>query len=662
MRNSHWNSKSNERLFESRLRHIAAGGARLKLPWQVLDAPFDAATVNPSIGVAVFDEVSWDFDAARRQRIDTCDGAIWIEGSSILCACPDCAAPLSLKLDLAMGQCWRCPAAVELTTAQRLAAAEAIRRSSGLDHPAVGRIEETTGHRRSVLGPFAEPARRHPTEYQAGPRRARHALRDRLQATPAWLVSLLLHIILLLILALVLLPRELIDEAITITTFVRSLDQPGGVASPHDLERPLSDDLLPAPLLEMGEAELRHFKQQADQDARELLVDDAPLARLPDVAAVRQNLTRQTGQTKALLARDPRVRAEIVTREGGSTLTEACVSRGLRWLASVQNQDGSWSLTRYERSDRADNRGDVAGTSLALLPFLGAGQTHEFGAYKSTVARGLHWLVERQKTNGDLRDSQSQEFGMYAHGQAAIVLIEAYAMTGDQKLRDGAQRAIRFIEDAQHERGGWRYQPGQAGDTSVFGWQLMALQSARASGSGLQVDEATLKLADQFLDSVSRRTSPSEVAELKERFRQPGVLYRYQADRQPTPAMTAEAILCRMYLGWQRDDPRLASAIEWLTRYHLPESDEEFNVYYWYYGAQALHHYGGTRWTDWNRSVRDLLVLTQETDGEHPGSWNPELDVWGQRSGGRIYVTSLAVCTLEVYYRHLPLFKQLDLN
>ena len=65
---------------------------------------------------------------------------------------------------------------------------------------------------------------------------------------------------------------------------------------------------------------------------------------------------------------------------------------------------------------------------------------------------------------------------MYAHGQGAIVLCEAYAMTGDEMLREPAQRAIDFIVEAQHPAGGWRYRPGEPGDTSVLGWQVMALR------------------------------------------------------------------------------------------------------------------------------------------------------------------------------------------
>lgn len=596
------------------------------------------------------------------QRIETADGPIWVEGNAVLCVCPDCAAPLTLRLSLTMANCWRCESCVELTPAQRRALQEALQ-----NNPETQGARAQPAHRSLVDSSPREraqapnDARSRRPDSAVGPRQWRTRLRDRLNFIPAWLMSLLFHLILLMILALVLLPHDVLDQQITITTFVHPSDQPGGEFEVMNPDHRLQDDLLPAPLLEMGDEELRAFKVKADQDARELQVDDAPLASLPDLASVRRNVTTQTGRTRSLVARDPRIRADIVTKEGGSTLTEAAVSRGLRWLATVQNKDGSWSLDDYERSNRPTNPGDAAGTALALLPFLGAGQTHEFGVYKETVAKGLAWLLEHQKTSGDLRSGLDNEYGMYSHGQAAIVLIEAYAMTGDEKLRDPAQRAIRFIEKAQHPRGGWRYMPGQEGDTSVFGWQLMALQSARASGSGLQVDEATLKLADYYLDLVSRRINSRDGSDLKVRFRAPGVLYRYQPDRDPTPPMTAEAILCRMYLGWQKDDARLAAALDWLTRYHLPSNDSEFNVYYWYYATQAFHHYGGSKWNAWNKAVRDLLVASQETRGKHPGSWDPDQDVWGSRAG-RIYVTSLAVCTLEVYYRHLPLFKQLDLN
>ena len=124
--------------------------------------------------------------------------------------------------------------------------------------------------------------------------------------------------------------------------------------------------------------------------------------------------------------------------------------------------------------------------------------------------------------------------------------------------------------------------------------------------------------------------------------------------------MTAEAILCRMYLGWTKDDPRVIEAIRWLVEHNMP-TDRDKNIYYWYYATQVMHHFGGEVWELWNRRMREILVSGQSTSGRYAGSWNPKGYEWGSQ-GGRIYVTSLSVCTLEVYYRHLPIFKQIELD
>jgi hypothetical protein len=114
-----------------------------------------------------------------------------------------------------------------------------------------------------------------------------------------------------------------------------------------------------------------------------------------------------------------------------------------------------------------------------------------------------------------------------------------------------------------------------------------------------------------------------------------------------------------MYLGWTKDRPGLVNGVEYLAQNHLP-SNSNPNIYYWYYGTQVMHHYGGPEWEEWNTRMRDILVQSQERSGHAAGSWNPRGDHAG--AGGRIYMTSLATCTLEVYYRHLPIFRQIELG
>ena len=57
--------------------------------------------------------------------------------------------------------------------------------------------------------------------------------------------------------------------------------------------------------------------------------------------------------------------------------------------------------------------------------------------------------------------------------------------------------------------------------------------------------------------------------------------------------------------------------------------------------------------------MRDVLVDTQEKRPQ-AGSWEPRGE--HASAGGRVYMTSLAVCSLEVYYRHLPIFRQIDVK
>ncbi|MEM1305719.1 MAG: hypothetical protein AAGG46_12530, partial [Planctomycetota bacterium] len=53
-----------------------------------------------------------------------------------------------------------------------------------------------------------------------------------------------------------------------------------------------------------------------------------------------------------------------------------------------------------------------------------------------------------------------------------------------------------------------------------------------------------------------------------------------------------------------------------------------------------------------------LLVDAQVQEGDLAGSWNPYgplPDRWSH-FGGRHYVTTMNLLSLEVYYRHLPLY------
>jgi hypothetical protein len=338
--------------------------------------------------------------------------------------------------------------------------------------------------------------------------------------------------------------------------------------------------------------------------------------------------------------RAPEIREQVLEEMGGSRETEEAVRLALEWLASRQQPDGRWDGKNFGPNGEvgrgaARAKVDTAVTGLALLCFLAADHTHtKDGPYRETVGDALSWLVAQQESDGSLIGRES----MYSHGIASIALAEAYGMTKDPALRDAVQDAVDFIYDARNlTTGGWRYAPGQVGDTSVLGWQIMAITSARRAG--VDVPDAAFDVGRAWLELVTDR-------------RQPG-LYTYRPGRASSPAMTAESMFVHQLLGSDPAAVRMAQSTDYLLQ-NVPESDRNQSTYYWYYGTLAMFQYGGDAWKSWNEDVKNVLVNSQHTRGIDAGSWDPD-DKWAQ-VGGRVYQTAISTLTLEVYYRYLPLY------
>jgi hypothetical protein len=367
-------------------------------------------------------------------------------------------------------------------------------------------------------------------------------------------------------------------------------------------------------------------------------------------------------------------RMEIVRAGGGDESTEASVQLALEWLARAQSADGGWYAAQHgggnpsminrlgpdgERRQNAGARANTAMTGLAILAFLGAGHHHYEGQYSATVASGLRYLIAQQKSSGDLsgHDQNGREevvrfARMYSHGMAALALAEAYAITKDPALVPVVQRAADYSLKAMNpQSGGWRYEfpTNDPGDTSQFGWQAMFLKSA-AGGEAVVLDEHRRRLMQRFLDSVATGRD--------------GGLATYRprssngAMETPTVSMTAEAMASRLLLGVPTSAASQGEAQRMILS-QLP-GDREDNFYYWYYATLAMFQMRGTgegdsSWNHWNNSMKTKLVSSQIMTGPDRGSWNPTC-IWGPY-GGRIYTTTLACLSLEVYYRYLPIYQ-----
>ena len=180
------------------------------------------------------------------------------------------------------------------------------------------------------------------------------------------------------------------------------------------------------------------------------------------------------------------------------------------------------------------------------------------------------------------------------------------------------------------------------GDTSVFGWQMMALKSWR-NWPAWQSIRPVLENAQKWLRQVAKGEHLG--------------MFCYQPYREVTPSMTAVGMLCSQYLGVGRNDPPMVEGMHYLLA-NLPDNTLLRDTYYWYYATLSMHNIGGAEWDSWNRKMRRVLIESQVKGGCAEGSWDPvkpTLDSWGEK-GGRVMMTSFNAMTLEVYYRYLPLF------
>ncbi|HUG70567.1 MAG TPA: prenyltransferase/squalene oxidase repeat-containing protein [Pirellulaceae bacterium] len=341
--------------------------------------------------------------------------------------------------------------------------------------------------------------------------------------------------------------------------------------------------------------------------------------------------------------------------------SDKAIELGLAYLARQQLADGSWNLQAVDHS--AQLVSDTAATGLALLAFQGYGYTHRDNKYAAVVKRAIDYLVQHQQENGDLfiplDDESNRSVWLYSHGIAALAMCEAYGMTQDPELKGPAQKALDFIVSSQHkEYGGWRYAPNFESDTSVTGWMMMALKSGDLAN--LEVPTETYALIERWLDVAQGSRSERH----KYRYNPYAPDTASQAHgRDASETMTAVGLLMRFYTGWNRDNENMARGADFMLK--SPPAigtarDPKRDTYYWYYATQVMFHMGGEYWRKWNDQLRPVLLDAQIQTGPDAGSWNPRFPVadrWAPHAG-RLYVTTLNLLSLEVHYRHLPLYDE----
>ena len=350
-----------------------------------------------------------------------------------------------------------------------------------------------------------------------------------------------------------------------------------------------------------------------------------------------QNSTAALGAKGLYSLRTVQQRDRWIAMLGGSSASELAVREGLAWLARHQADDGHWSdegkCEQEQRCAAIKYGATVAETGLAVLAFQAGGNYNFNGQqYSDHVTRGLDYLVEQQKPDGRL-------FGpvqtWYEHGIATFALAEACAVaiaeerTPNARYLSAAQKAVAFMESHQYRQGGWQYalDSGGCGDTSVTGWQVLALKSALEAQ--ISVAPETMQQVQQFYE---QRGDPNTG------------LTGYSSRGGGTDLTTAVGLIVQEFILKQPDSPLAQKAIEHLGRRADAGIGRTGDFYTLYNATLSMFLAGGDPWQRWNSQVRDAVVQRQVKAGCERGSWTDNYK--------RTLGTAWAVLTLEVYYRY----------
>lgn len=374
-------------------------------------------------------------------------------------------------------------------------------------------------------------------------------------------------------------------------------------------------------------------------------------------------------------------RKEVAGRRlyGVTETTERSVEAGLRWLELQQHVEGLWDGN--DKGFGGVTNCQPAYTGLSLLAYLGAGYQSGAGKFRETIRRSAEFLAATQFYDGGFPvtgGGDNSWIFAYLISMGIWGINETLALHDSPELREPAQRGIDYLVRTQEPGGGWRYGPRNQSDSSCTAWVLMTLKTA--SLIGLRIAQKSFDGIDYWLercqsDMTGEEEKPEDISAdfakevgVKRSFKAITgyfVLSGSEKSALQQTSMTAVGMVSRGFLGWSRSHPFMIGSANYLMDY-LPQWRKGLEkgqaiawyFYYWYYATLAMHQMGGRYWRAWNEKIKTMLPENQRVDpAPLAGSWDPDTAVL---NGGRLFSTSLAIMTLETYYRFSPLVANAD--
>ena len=492
----------------------------------------------------------------------------------------------------------------------------------------------------------------------------------KLRVAPIWIISLMLHAVVLSILAYWVIKQSVKKEDVIVTTEIMEameepLEEVKEVAIVKEKKEVVieTDSNLPPQITTESVADHNETDNNIETPNPSAEGTSEGISDSPQVGSgLMGNIGGGGASGGSFGQRFGKGKKRLLMKGGGSKKTESAVDLGLMWLANHQEVDGRWDAAKYD--GEAKEEFNIADSGAAMLAFLGAGYTDKVGKYKMNVKKGFEYLLSKQKGDGSFGDSN------YTNGMCTMALAEAVGMgCGNPNWRKSLESAVDFILKQQNEYAGWDYRgPSKRTDMSLTGWCIMALKSALIAGVKENEIKRSFTIVGDLLNDTSYtkdNTSTTKGEAWYDKFAPNDT----QSKRGAGDAMIPIAMLIRQYLGWNRTENWMVAAANGQVG-HLPKARAQevgpnaimnqaftVSIYRIYYAYLALFQQGGDIWKTWNESVTPEILKAQRLDGDFKGSWDSGND-HSVKPGGRPLSTAFLCLSLEIYYRYASVMKE----
>lgn len=321
--------------------------------------------------------------------------------------------------------------------------------------------------------------------------------------------------------------------------------------------------------------------------------------------------------------------------------TETIINGALKYLASQQLPNGSWS---GDKSDPASAKNAVAMTSYVMMAFLANGNLPDAGPYAKQVKNGMQFLLDSVQADGTFAETDRSHY-MYSHGLGTMVLGEIYGETQSPLIRSKLEHLVLLIVHGQNAEGGWRYQPGSKdADLSVTVPQTVALCAAKRAG--ISVPQATIDKAIAYIKRCQVGTTGG---------------FSYQASKGGAgPARTAGAIYALQITGLY-DDPMITRGSDFVMvgvdKCTQPGWTTDWLTYGSYYMAVAQYLMGGNHWKHYYDLFAQQFILSKVSTQGDMNYWPDTVDPRAKGIGSN-WCTAVFTTILSLPYGYLPLYQR----